>query len=96
MGSKRKFGVTSNLTGLAAGIVVNSISHSDNTETAEARNQYGQLIDLAVYGGGDEITVDGLVEGDGVTAGSIIVVDGKNYLVTSHCDSLEKNRKTVS
>lgn len=82
-GSNRRFGVTSNVSGLAAGIIVNNISHSDNTETAEARNEKGQLIDLAVYGGGDEISVDGLVVGNGVKAGTVVTIDGKNYLVTT-------------
>ena len=82
-GSNRRFGVTSNVSGLAAGIIVNNISHSDSTETAEARNEKGQLIDLAVYGGGDEISVDGLVVGDGVQAGTVVTIAGKNYLVTT-------------
>ena len=82
-GSNRRFGVTSNVSGLAAGIVVNSISHSDNTETAEARDEKGRVIDIAVYGGGDEISIDGLVKGDGITAGSIIKIGDKNYIVTT-------------
>lgn len=82
-GSNRRFGVTSNVSGLAAGIIVNNISHSDSTETAEARNEKGQLIDLAVYGGGDEISVDGLVVGEGVQAGTVVTIGGKNYLVTT-------------
>ena len=82
-GSNRRFGITSNVSGLAQGIVVNSISHSDNTETAEARNEKGQLIDLAVYGGGDEVTIDGLVKGAGVAAGTTIKLGDKWYLVTS-------------
>ena len=61
----------------------NKINKLSRNDFIKLYKKYGQLIDLAVYGGGDEITVDGLVEGDGVTAGSIIVVDGKNYLVTS-------------
>lgn len=86
-GSNRRFGVTSNVSGLAAGIIVNNISHSDSTETAEARNEKGQLIDLAVYGGGDEISVDGLVVGNGVKAGTVVTISEggtqKNYLVTT-------------
>ena len=82
-GSNRRFGVTSNVSGLAAGIVVNSISHSDNTETAEARDEKGRIIDIAVYGGGDEISIDGLVKGDGITAGSIVKIGDKNYIVTT-------------
>lgn len=82
-GSNRRFGVTSDVEGLKQGIIVNNISHSDSTETAEARNEKGQLIDLAVYGGGDEISVDGLVVGDGVKAGTVVTIGGKNYLVTT-------------
>lgn len=85
MGSKRKFGVTSNLSGLQEGIVVNSINHSFNTESAEARDQAGRIIDIAVYGKTEQISIDGLTttEGSQVGAGDIIALDGKNYLVTS-------------
>ena len=85
MASNRKFGVTSNLSGLQEGIVVNSINHSYNTETAEARDQAGRLIDIAVYGKTEEISLDGLVTtaSGQVGAGDIIAIGGKNYLVTS-------------
>ena len=91
MPSKRHFGITSNLSGLSQGIIVNSISHSDSTETAEARDEKGRIIDIAVYGGGDEVSIDGLVTGSGVKAGDIVTisetVDGttttKKYLITS-------------
>lgn len=83
--SSRKFGVTSNLSGLQQGIVVNSINHNFNTETAEARDQAGRIIDIAVYGESEEISIDGLTttDGDQVKAGSIISLGSKNYLVTS-------------
>ena len=85
MASKRKFGVTSVLTGLSEGLVVNSINHSSTTETAEARNEHGQIIDIAGYGGGEEITIDGLMttDGNGVKAGDVITIGDRNYLVTS-------------
>ena len=87
MPSKRHFGITSTLTGLSQGIVVNSISHSDSTESAEARDEKGRIIDIAVYGGGDEISIDGLVTGTGVKAGDIISITEngttKKYLVTA-------------
>ena len=85
MASTRKFGVTSNLSGLQQGIVVNSINHSFNTQTAEARDQAGRSIDIAVYGKTEEISLDGLTttEGGQVGAGDIISLDGKNYLVTT-------------
>lgn len=81
----RKFGVTSTLTGLSEGIVVNSITHNSTSETAEARDEHGQIIDIAVYGEGEQITIDGLVTSaeNTLKAGSIATVDGKNYLVTS-------------
>lgn len=88
----RKFGVTSTLSGLSEGIVVNSITHNSTSETAEARDEHGQIIDIAVYGEGDEITVDGLVTTatNAVKAGSILTISEtvngstvtKNYLVT--------------
>ena len=85
MASTRKFGVTSNLSGLQQGIVVNSISHSFSTDTAEARDQAGRLIDIAVYGKTEQISIDGLVTtaGDTVGAGDIITLGTKNYLVTA-------------
>lgn len=81
----RKFGVTSTLSGLSEGIVVNSITHNSTSETAEARDEHGQIIDIAVYGEGEQITIDGLVTSaeNTLKAGSIATVDGKNYLVTS-------------
>lgn len=85
MSSKRKFGVTSNLSGLQQGIVVNSINHNFSTESAEARDQVGRLIDIAVYGESEQITIDGLTTTDGnqVKAGDIITLGNKNYLVTT-------------
>lgn len=85
MSSTRKFGVTSNLSGLQEGIVVNSINHSFNTESAEARDQAGRIIDIAVYGKTEQISIDGLTttEGSQVSAGDIITLGSKNYLVTS-------------
>lgn len=85
MASTRKFGVTSNLSGLQEGIVVNSINHSYSTESAEARDQAGRIIDIAVYGKTEQISLDGLVttEGNSVGAGDVITLGTKNYLVTS-------------
>ena len=88
MGSTRKFGIVTDTQGLAQGCVVNSITHNYSSDTAEARNEKGMLIDLAVYGETEEITVDGLTTGDGVKNGSVVWLQEKNkpakgYLVTS-------------
>ena len=51
--SNRKFGISSNLSGLQNGMIVNSISKSENIESAEARDEKGRIIDIAVYGSGE-------------------------------------------
>lgn len=82
--STRKFGISSNLSGLQNGMIVNSISKSENIESAEARDEKGRVIDIAVYGSGEQITLDGLAISGGVKAGDIIEIDEKKYLITSH------------
>ena len=82
-GSTRKFGVTSDVAGLSAGCIVNSITHNFNSDTAQARDEKGRLIDLAAYGENEEISIEGLTTGSGVSNGSVITIGGKNYLVTS-------------
>ena len=83
MASTRKFGVYSDVSGLSTGIIVNSIQHNFNGDTAEARDEKGRLIDLAAYGENEEITIDGLTTGSGVSNGSVIWIGNKGYLVTS-------------
>lgn len=88
MGSSRKFGIVTDTQGLKQGCIVNSITHNFNSETAEARDEKGKLIDLAVYGENEEITVEGLTTDNGVANGSVIWLkepgkDAKGYLVTS-------------
>ena len=81
--SDRRFGIVSNLSGASQGIVVNSITFNDSTQTAQARDEKGHLIDIAVYDKEKEFSIDGLYISSGVTAGSFIKVDNKNYLITS-------------
>lgn len=83
MASTRKWGVVSDVSGLSAGVIVNSINHNFNSDTAEARDEKGRLIDLAAYGENEEITIDGLTTGSGVANGSVIWLGNKGYLVTS-------------
>ena len=81
--SPRTFGITSTLSGLADGLIANSISFNKSVETAEARNVSGEIIDIAAYSKSTEITVDGLFVGSGVEPGTTISIGGNDYLVTT-------------
>ena len=81
-GSSRLFGIVQDVSGLSTGIIVNGINYTQNTETAEARNQKGKVIDIAVVSTGEEITVDGLATTSGVAIGSVITIGNKKYLIT--------------
>lgn len=94
MASDRKFGIVTTVSGFT-GIKVNSISRTYNTQTAEARNENGQVIDIATYGNGEEISVDGLTTGNGVKPGSVVKLGAKNYLVTAASES-ESNTAFVT
>ena len=94
MASDRKFGIVTTVSGFT-GIKVNSISRTYNTETAEARNEKGQVIDIATYGNGEEITVDGLTTGTGVKPGAVVKLGTKNYLITAASES-ESNTAFVT
>lgn len=94
MASDRKFGIVTTVSGFT-GIKVNSISRTYNTQTAEARNENGQVIDIATYGNGEEISVDGLTTGNGVKPGSVVKLGSKNYLVTAASES-ESNTAFVT
>lgn len=89
-GSSRLFGIQQDVTGLSTGIIVNSINRNTNTETAEARDQKGKVIDIAVVSTGEEITIDGLATSGGVSIGSTITIGNKKYLVTG-ASSTETN-----
>ena len=94
MASTRKFGIVTTVSGFT-GITVNSISRTYNTQTAQARNEQGQVIDIATYGNGEQISVDGLTTGNGVRPGSIVKLGAKNYLVTAASES-ESNTAFVT
>lgn len=82
----RSFGIVTSLTGLTAGICVNSLDINESVETAEARNEKGAITDLAGYSQRREITVTGVLDSDKgtlVTAGSKLTLGGKDYLVNS-------------
>ena len=79
----RQFGITSALGDLGDGLIANSISFNKNVEIAEARNEKGEVIDLAAYSKSEEISINGLYVGSGVEPGTQITIGGKNYLVAS-------------
>lgn len=81
--STRKFGVTSDVTGLAAGLIANSLSFTKNVQTAEARNEKGEIIDIAAYSKSEEVSVDGVFVGEGIEPGTVVTIGSKQYLVSS-------------
>ena len=89
-GSTRLFGIVQDVSGLSTAIIVNGINYTKNTETAEARNQKGKVIDIATVQTGEEITIDGLATVSGVAIGSTITIGNKKYLVTG-ASAVESN-----
>lgn len=81
--STRVFGVTSDVTGLAGGLIANTISFTKNVETAEARNEKGQITDIAAYSKSEEISVNGVYVGSGIEPGTTVTIGSKTYLVTN-------------
>lgn len=79
----RIFGVTSTVGGLSQGLIANSLSFTKNVETAEARNEKGQVIDIAAYSKSEEVSVDGLFVGSGIEPGTTVTIGEKSYLVTT-------------
>lgn len=79
----RIFGVTSDVAGLAEGIIANSLTFNDTVETAEARNEKGEIIDIAAYSFGTTVDIQGVYTGEGVKAGQTITIGDDDYLVTT-------------
>lgn len=79
----RKFGVTSNVEGLAQGIIANSLSFKKDAESAEARNEKGEIIDIAAYSTQETVDINGVYVGEGIEPGTIVTIGNKQYLVTS-------------
>lgn len=78
----RTFGITSNTGALSGGLIVNSLNSQKTTDVAEARNEKGQIIDLAAYSLNETLSIDGLFVGNGVEPGTVVTVGSKEYLVT--------------
>lgn len=94
----RKFGIITSVTGLTAGIVVQSLTYNESAEVAEARNETGALTDMASYSRSTSLSISGLLdESDGVTlvkAGDKLTLDSKEYLIES-VDKTESNTDFV-
>lgn len=83
MSSTRKFGITSNVSGLAGGLIANSLSFNESVETAEARNEKGQVIDIAAFSKQETVDVNGVYVADGIEPGVVVTIGDKDYLVTN-------------
>ena len=82
----RYFGIITSLSGLTAGICVNSIDTNESVDTAEARDEKGAITDLCGYSQRRNITVTGVLDsakGTLVEAGAVLTLGGKDYLVNS-------------
>lgn len=79
----RRFGITADVEGLSQGLIANSLSFSKDTESAEARNEKGEIIDIAAYSTSETVEVQGVYVGDGIEPGTKVTIGEKEYLVTS-------------
>lgn len=90
MATTRKFGIITDVSGITGGIMINSLSFTENAETAEARNEKGQVTDYAAYSRNSTCNITGVLDtakGDLAKAGSKITFDGKDWII----DSVSKN-----
>ena len=81
----RQFGIISAPSGTITSMVVNGITKSDSVETAQARDESGKVIDYQAYSKTTTLTIRGLLDAaePAVEAGSVVVISGGTFLVTS-------------
>lgn len=79
----RFFGITSSVSGLSQGLIANSLSFNESVESAEARNEKGEIIDIAAFSKQKTVDVNGVYVGSGVEPGTIVSIGGEDYLVTN-------------
>lgn len=85
MATTRKFGIISDISGLTAGVVVNSMDFSETVEVAEARDENGAIIDLVGFSNNKTVSISGIMQGEVsalAKAGNSITLDGKTWLIT--------------
>lgn len=95
MATTRKFGIITDVSGITGGIMINSLSFTENAETAEARNEKGQVTDYAAYSRNTTCNISGVLDeskGSLAKAGSKITFDGKDWII----DSVSKNESNSS
>ena len=86
MATTRSFGIVSDVSGITAGIMINSLDFNETVQTAQARDEYGRITDIASYSNSKTVSIQGLMDsakGSVATAGSIITLDGKQWLIDS-------------
>ena len=86
MATTRKFGIITDVSGITAGIMINSLDFNETVETAQARDELGRIVDIAAYSNAKTVSIQGLMDtakGSAATAGSIITLDGKQWLIDS-------------
>lgn len=84
MATTRKFGIITDVSGVTGGIMINSLDFSESVETAQARDELGRIVDIAAYSNSKTVSIQGFMDtskGAVATAGSIITLEGKNWLI---------------
>lgn len=95
MATTRSFGIITSVEGLQAGITVNGLDFNDSAEIAQARNEKGQIIDLAAYSNAKSVSVSGVLDsakGTLATAGSKLTLQGKDWII----ESVQKQESNTS
>lgn len=86
MATSRRFGIITDVSGVTQGIMINSLDFNTSVETAQARNEHGQITDLAGYSNSKTVSIQGLMDtakGNVAEAGSVLTLDGKQWLIDS-------------
>lgn len=84
MATTRKWGIISDVSGITAGVMINSLDFSETVQTAQCRDELGRITDIASYSNSKSVNIQGVMDtakGSVATAGSIITLDGKQWLI---------------
>ena len=92
----KQFGIITTIDGLTGSVTINGINRNETVDVAEARNEKGKVTDRKAYSKKQTIRIDGLLDtaempSESITAGAVLMVGGKNYLIDS-CDVNEANQ----